>query len=265
MRNEIAMQIKESKVLLDSKVSENRELVSHIRKLKIEVGSLENQHRDYATDIASDKQRKIQENYKKIGYLERTVEDLEKNRAVIEQIIEIAGERDRLNHEKLELSEFIEQEEAHQERRRSEVAYAVSHAVVNILKGDLDRQARFAAADKVEFDFGANTVTVDGETTFSESSTVFLKNAFLLGLLEVSAKDDRLRFPRFLLLDGIENGGMERERSHNLQKLILALSDGLEVNHQIIVTTAEVAPEIEGSAAPVGDFYTPKRKALNLT
>jgi hypothetical protein len=82
-------------------------------------------------------------------------------------------------------------------------------------------------------------------------------------MLSVAA-DSRLNFPRFLLLDGIENGGMERERSHNLQRVILGLSDGLGVDHQIIITTAEIAPELEGSAATVGECYTSESRSLKF-
>lgn len=264
MRNEIEMQIRESIDLLYNKKQELCELKKTLRSLNNDVNRLSVEYRDVATDIAPGKQQKIQENYKKIGYLERTIEDLEKTRTIIEQIKEIANERDQLNHEKSELHEFIEQEESKLSKRRTEVASEISVAVVDILKKDLERQDGFSFANSVEYDFGANSVSVEGEKTFSESSTVYLKNAFLLGLLAVSANDKRLRFPRFLLLDGIENGGMERERSHNLQKLILALSNRLEVDHQIILTTAEIAPEIEGSAAPVGQFYTPEHRSLQF-
>jgi len=264
VRNEIDMQIKESVKLLAHKRNEERILKVGIRKLKNEVKALDDQYREIATDLASDKQRKLQDNYKQIGYLERTIEDLDRTRGIIEQIREIADLRDCLNHEKSELHEFIDQGELKQIKRRREVASEISDAVVGILRKDLERQDRFSLADKIQFDFGANSISVDGETTFSESSTVFLKNAFLLGLLAVSAKDKRLRFPRFLLLDGIENGGMERERSHNLQRLILALSDSLTVNHQVIITTAEISPDIEQSAAPVGQFYTSENRSLRF-
>ncbi|MES3006623.1 MAG: AAA family ATPase [Pseudomonadota bacterium] len=264
IRNEIEMQIKESRKLLEHKKEEARELKGAIRVLTNETKSLDYQYREIATDIASDKQKKLQENYKKIGYLERSIEDLEKTRGIIEQIKEVADLRDRLNHEKSELHDFIDQNELKQDARRREIALKISEAVVGLLRQDLSRQDQFSAAETVQFDFGANSVSVDGETTFSESSTVFLKNAFLLGLLAVSARDERLRFPRFLLLDGIENGGMERERSHNLQRVILALSDSLEVDHQIIITTAEVSPDIEKSAAPVGDFYTSANRSLKF-
>jgi hypothetical protein len=264
MRNEIEMQIKESSKLLEGNIKEAKILRSSIYELKIQVKLLEGRYRDIATDLASSKQRKLQKNYQKIGYLERSIEGLIRDRGIIDQIKIITDERDNLTHDASELKEFIKQSESKQLKRRRDVALAISEEVANILKNDLNRQKQFSSAQTVGFDFGANSISVDGETTFSESSTVFLKNAFLLGLLAVSAKDERLRFPRFLLLDGIENGGMERERSHNLQELILALSDKLEVDHQIIITTAEIAPEIEGSAAPVGRFYTPNDRSLEF-
>lgn len=264
MRNELQLQVKESSSLLEGKKRELSELLVETRSLEKDVRTLERRYKDVSTDIASSRQKVLQKCYREIGYVERSIEGLLKNKEIIDQIKLIADKRDMLNQKVNELRDLIEFKSAELEKRRHEIASELSEETVKLLKLDLDRQDQFSEAEYVNFDFGSNSISVNGESTFSESSTVYLKNVFLLAMLSVSALDDRVRFPRFLLLDGIENGGMEQERSYNLQRVILGLSDGLEVDHQIIITTAEIAPELEGSAATVGQFYTRDNKSLRF-
>lgn len=264
MRNEIQLQVKESSTLLEGKREELSILLGETQRLKKDVRSLERRYKDVSTDMATSHQKVLQQYYREIGYLDRSIEDLFKNKDIIDQIKTIATTRDQLNLKINELRDIIAIKSLEQKKQRHEIADKLSDEIVKILKQDLDRQDHFSEAEYVIFDFGSNSISVNGESTFSESSTVYLKNAFLLAMLSVSAQDNRVRFPRFLLLDGIENGGMEQERSHNLQRVILGLSDVLEVDHQIIITTAEIAPELEGSAATVGQFYTTENKSLNF-
>ena len=265
IRNELALQLMESNSLLEVKNEERSTLNNEMNFLKKDLRVLERDYRDVATDIATEHQKVLQKCYREVGYLERSIEDLMRSKEIIEQIKNITDERDRLYSKAGELRNFIDSKKLELEVKRVKIAAEISAETVKILHQDLDRQDQFSSAEHVNFDFGSNSLSVNNETTFSESSTVFLKNAFLLAILAASAKDKLLRFPRFLLLDGIENGGMEQERSYNLQRVILGLSDSLTVDHQIIITTAEIAPDIEGSAATVGDFYSRENKSLKFS
>ena len=151
------------------------------------------------------------------------------------------------------------------EEERLEIASTISSEIISILKQDLDRQDAFKNAEAVTINFGKNKFSVDGVEVFSESSTVFAKNAILLGLMSVSMNNPLMRFPRLLILDGIENGGMERERSYNFQNIIMKLSNSFKLDHQIIITTAEISPDIEGTPATVGIPYTVSNKSLRFS
>jgi len=67
-----------------------------------------------------------------------------------------------------------------------------------------------------------------------------------------------------LLLDNVEDKGMTPQRSQNFQRLLVEISAGLRVDHQIIFTTSMVAPELENPRFTVGDLYTADHKSLRI-
>ena len=72
------------------------------------------------------------------------------------------------------------------------------------------------------------------------------------------------RYPRFLLLDNIEDKGMNEQRSQNFQRLIAAISENLETEHQIIFTTSMVDPRLDESDMTVGERYSFRNKTLKI-
>ena len=176
--------------------------------------------------------------------------------------MDLQAKRTKLAAEFEELRGKIEMLSAAQENRKLIAKGAVAGELVNILKADLPRTEEFQSPRDVDWSFGDNKVRVNGTAHFSESSQVFLRHAFHLALLSASAKHPLFRVPRLLILDGIEDGGMELERGHNLQLLILALSESLEVEHQIIVGTSQVAPQLNVSELIVGRIYSADAKSL---
>ena len=91
---------------------------------------------------------------------------------------------------------------------------------------------------------------------------VFLRHGFHLALLLSSLQQAYFRYPRLLILDGIEDGGMEVDRSFNFQKMIAKYSGESEVTHQIIMTTMNVCPELDNEDYIVGRKFTPDEKSI---
>jgi len=119
-----------------------------------------------------------------------------------------------------ELDSIIERLTHAQENRKAEAFLAIAEALSRLLKLDFYRQEEFRTAEHVQFSFIDNQVIVDGSAKFSESSTAVLRHLFHLALLTASTKLPTMRFPRFLMLDGIEDGGMELARAYRLQEII---------------------------------------------
>ncbi|ETS31685.1 hypothetical protein PTE_02373 [Photorhabdus khanii NC19] len=109
-----------------------------------------------------------------------------------------------------------------------------------------------------------NEVYVNGSKNFSESSAVVLRHIFHLSLLTASLDKSYMRMPRFLMLDGIDDGGMEKERSHNLQKIIIEEAENYTHDFQLIYATSEINPEYDNTNLIVGRYFNPEDRSLNV-
>lgn len=154
--------------------------------------------------------------------------------------------------------------ESQQESRKTEVAQAVERHMLRLLKLDLPLQPEFINPVSVAFDFVDNSVYVNGSKNFSESSAVTLRHIFHLALFSATIELPFMRIPKFMMLDGIDDGGMEKERSHNLQKIIIEEAKKYAPEHQIIFATSEINPDIEGSEYVVGRYFNPAARSLVL-
>ena len=110
--------------------------------------------------------------------------------------------------------------------------------------------------------FRDNSILVDGDLNFAESSNVIVKNSVILALFAAAAEDKEFLHPRFLLLDNVEDKGMEDKRSHNFQDLIVQASEAARLDHQIIFTTSTINPELDYGEYTIGPHYTHEQRTL---
>ncbi|MGK9007674.1 AAA family ATPase, partial [Citrobacter europaeus] len=114
------------------------------------------------------------------------------------------------------------------------------------------------------FSFTDYVVSVEGSTQFSESSTVVLRHLFHLAILSASTRIPEMRFPRFLILDGIEDGGMELERAYSLQEIIVAECEKFESNYQLIFATSQIAPQLDNEKYVVSRQFSEDSRSLAI-
>ena len=202
--------------------------------------------------------------YNRAGYLERQLEDLGQKAVIIERIEALSQVRQTLNAEMNELKEGIEGSEIRQKNQLSKAYTRISDNTVEFLRHDLLRQDTFSKADNIQFSFEDDRLAVNGESFFSASSMVYLRNSFFVGFLKSALEDSTFRHPRFLILDTIEDKGMEPERSYHFQNLLAAMCENATVDHQLIYATAMISPELEQSDFVVDRFYTHDERTLNL-
>ena len=129
---------------------------------------------------------------------------------------------------------------------------------------DLQSEAEFNEDSKVYFNFAEDRISVAGKIGYSASSLTVIRNAFHLALLWASTIDRQFKYPRFLLIDNIEDKGMTSARSRNLQNQIVSISSAMPAEHQIIFTTSMVDPKLDTSDLTVGDHYTFENKSLKM-
>ena len=70
------------------------------------------------------------------------------------------------------------------------------------------------------------------------------------------------RYPRFFLCDNTEDKGMEEERSKSFQRKIVEISNSYQVDHQIILSTSKIAPELNNELYCIGEYYTAENHSL---
>ena len=94
---------------------------------------------------------------------------------------------------------------------------------------------------------------------------VYLRNSFFASFLFAAANDPEFLHPRFLMMDTIEDKGLEPERSKNFQRLLWEKSQSATSEHQIIIATSMIDENLDVPEITVGESYTHDRRTLMLS
>ncbi|WP_449431996.1 AAA family ATPase [Pseudomonas putida] len=264
MRNELGIQIKESKALLVLREEEAAKLKKDIPLASQAVKKLEKEYKLASSTWSSDIEAVLESTGRNLGVLDQEIQQAYEKNKLFAVIRELQEQRDNLAREIAELDRSIEFLEASQISRKAEVARVIEKHMIRLLKEDLPLQPEFMHAHTVRYDFEENSVYVNDSRNFSESSTVVLRHIFHLALLTSSVELEYMRVPRFLMLDGIDDGGMEQNRSHNLQRVIVQECAKYNWDFQLIFATSEIYPQLEGSNMVVSRSFSPDARSLDI-
>lgn len=263
--NETGIQIRQSKVLQQERQTALDALELEISAAKRAWAGFAERYRLLNRLPSTELRAKARELYGRAGYLERQIEDLGRKASIIERIDALAKAKNALNAEIIELRDTIEAAERRQTDHLRKAYTQISDNTVDFLRKDLLRQDTFSKAESISFSFGDDRLAVNGESFFSASSMVYLRNSFYAGFLKSALENPAFRHPRFLIMDTVEDKGMEPKRSHHFQNLLAEMSEGAAVDHQLIYATAMIAPELENSPYVVDRFYTHEDRTLALS
>ncbi|MCG8332310.1 MAG: hypothetical protein MI974_31780 [Chitinophagales bacterium] len=263
IRQEIELQIRESKKLLQKKRERKADLDRALRST-VELGRLKQKEYNNAVESTMPtRDEKLEELLILKGGKEREIEYLIQQRKYADLINDLKSDIEELEKEIKDIRLRINTKELNQQKRLDIALRELQEFTKNILKKDLNRQEEFNDPRSVEIDFYHDVFRLDEKFNFSASSNVVLKNAVRFSILFSSLEKKFFRYPRFILCDNIEDKGMEEIRSQNFQKIIYKLSTNSSVRHQIIMTTSMVDEELnQNDSITVGDFYTENNKSL---
>jgi len=189
---------------------------------------------------------------------------------IFEKLLE---ERVSLETKIRKLGYAIESIKRDQNKTKKEVVEKIQEEGVYLLNNDLERQREFKNADPEDFivDFANNLVYLKSPNSakykqyqkFSASSNFFLKISARFAVFLASLSVDKMRFPRFIFADNMEDKGIEIKRAQNLQKILInRVNDFLPQNFQLIYTTSYITDELKESDYIVGDYYTKDNPSL---
>jgi hypothetical protein len=264
LHQELEEQAKESKHLLRKREVEVQKInlilpgkISHAEEAESRLNS-------FLRSSSSESEIQVEELNRKIGYIDRSIENAHEKARLLSLINDIIEEKSKINSDISRLNDEINAIKEDLKYKKEKSYLEISELTRDILTKDLDRENEFQHADIISFDFGDDNISVDGKRQFSASSMVYLKNSLHLAFLWAATNNSFFNYPRLAIFDNIEDKGMEQERSHNFQKIILSISENITVEHQIIFATSMVVPELKQSTLVVGDYHTHSRKSLRF-
>lgn len=264
MKNELTLQIRESLQLMSRRREELIKLKRDVPFADNELHKLEQEYFKESNYWASPQETILGEIYKSIGRLDEEIKRAYEDKKLIVVINELQEQRDHLQSEKNRLDDLIDMYEKAEEKLKDTIHDSISTIAQDLLQEDLPLQKEFISPENVEFSFTDNSVYVNGSKNFSESSAVVLRHIFHLALLSASMENPSMRLPRFMMLDGIDDGGMEKNRSHNLQEIIIDECSRYEHDYQLIFATSEINPKYRESEYVVGEYYSPDNYSLKI-
>ena len=264
MKNEIEIQLRESEKLLGKKKQKLTELTTKRKELRTSFRKQVSKVTATMSSVDASKEKQLFDLYRQTGELEEKLQTLDKIAELHRSLLELRGERDAVQSEVNRLNDKIELIGKQRFKREPEIQALISEKLCELLRKDNGLEKEFKNAEYAEFDFAANSVSVNGKTAFSESGIVLLNNAFHVALLMAALEKKYVRLPRFLVLDGIENGGMEDDRSKNFQKVVVEALYSYEVDFQLVFATKNIDESLKSKDYMVGEEYNESNKSLKF-
>ena len=213
---------------------------------------------------SSEARQRVNAVQRQLGYIDRQLEDFAEKIKVAQIVRDLTDRKDSLAASIAGLKSRNETLERSQQVNLANAFSSIADEIRALLVGDVSRQDSFADPKNIKFDFSDNKITVDDHTYFSASSRVILRNSFFVGFLTAAATHRYFRHPRFLMMDSIEDKGMEVERAQNFQRMIVSNVKKADSESQVIFGTSMIAPDLETDEYVVGRRSTRESRTLAI-
>ena len=264
IEQEIFFQIQESKKINSKK---EKELVELKAKQELEKGKLfqlQQRVNQSLADVRSFRDERVDKLYEVKGFIEGEIIQL---RTLLEnaEIYQSKKSRFDLLESHIDiLNSRIKKLRDDQEKLKININNRIEKIGVYLLNNDLKRQKEFFEAREFHIDYRNNLAFIsDKNAKYSASSSFYLKNSARFAIFLASLSIDKMRFPRFILCDNMEDKGIELIRVHNFQKILIEyLRDFPDDSYQMIYTTSFIPDELNNEKYCVGEFYTEENPSL---
>lgn len=261
---ELEFQVAESKKIITKRKKEIQKLEATIGNLNLKRTSqakkvtLQEKLNNLEIQLITEASIQVGESYEKINQLklnESRVKTLEKMIAsakkVKGQIVSFRDDLDRLTESRI--------------RYRSIIFNSIGATIKNLLEKDGGYETTFQNPVNIELDFENSEMKVDGTTKFSDSSDAVLKVASRFSVFLSSLKHEKVRIPKFSIIDCMEDKGMLPERAALIQNGILDELDNVNVDYQLIIGTSMPCERLLNDDYIVNKFYEKGEHTLDIS
>ncbi|WP_231372750.1 AAA family ATPase [Aureivirga sp. CE67] len=266
IEQELSFQQKESISLLTKKERKLIDLKTSFESEKINLFQLQQKVNQSLKDVKSVRDEKIDKLLSDIGFIEgeiiqlRTLlENAELYQSLIQKETELGVEFEFLNFK-------INSLRSEQEKLKYSTNNKIEEKGLFLLNNDLRRQQDFAEAKEFNIDYRNNLAFIsDKDAKYSASSNFYLKTAARFSIFLASLEIEKMRYPRFIFCDNMEDKGIEKERAQNFQKIIIKQAEkSNKENFQLIYTTSFIPEDLDNTSYCVGDSYTEDNPSLKI-
>ncbi|KAA2241516.1 AAA family ATPase [Chitinophaga agrisoli] len=264
IEQELSFQIKESKALLITRNRQLDEMKGLYESEKVKLYNLQARVNAALKDVKSVRDEKIDALYIEKGFAEGAIIQLRtllENAELYQSLVE---KREGLEKEIKTLGNSIDRMTTAQFTMKEQVNKVIEKKALYLLNNDLKRQEDFMEAKEFNIDYRNNLAFIsDKEAKYSASSNFYLKTTARFAIFLASLEVERMRYPRFILCDNMEDKGIEEKRAQNFQKIIIEETEKHDSEHyQMIYTTSFITEELKNSTYRVGEYYTKESPSL---
>ena len=268
MEQEISFQINESSKLLDINITSLLKCEARFKAELISLKVIQNQVNLALRDVKSSNEEVIDNLNVTKGFIEGEIlqyKSLLENAEIYEALLKKEGS---LKNEISYLKDYITNAEREQAVLKEEIKNVIKKEGVYLLNNDLDRQDDFKNANEFFIDFSNNIAFLSNKySKYSASSNFYLKVSARYAIFLASLSVSKMRYPRFIFADNMEDKGIEEKRAQNFQRILIERVSNFNSNSfQMIYTTSYITKQLNDSDYVVGEFYTKLNPSLkNIT
>jgi len=262
MKTELNFQIQEiEKIIKDNNINYNN-LNKEYLSLKNNLNKKEQELKLLSSRWHTDFEIESIKAYKELGEIETEISNIVSKLEIAQEVKKLQILRDTLQSNLNSINDKIKLLQESSQKELYRLLEKINKYLKYLLSLDTGLQTEFMDPDsEVSVIFEDNDITVNGTSHFSQSSSILLKHLFHLALLLVANDEPSMRLPKFLILDGINDGGLEQSRAENLQAIIVKVSNMMKSPYQIICATSEIYTPMKPY---ITKQYINGEKSLNL-
>jgi outer membrane murein-binding lipoprotein Lpp len=264
MEQEISFQIIESTQLLELNKKKIDNLSSSYSSENIKLRQLQTQVNSALNDVKPIREEAIDKLYMDKGFVEGEIIQLRTLLENAELYQKLADRKNELEKEYKYLRGYIYNTEQEQLQLKEAVNSKIEKQALFLLNNDLERQEDFKEAKEFHIDYRNNIAFIaDKNARYSASSNFYLKTAARFAIFLASLSIEKMRYPRFIFSDNMEDKGIEPKRAQNFQRILIDKVEEYDSNsYQMIYTTSYISDELNNTAYCIGEYYTKANPSL---